>query len=420
MSVSLLALSKKRGAMRTILVTGGAGYIGSHIVEQLASRGDRVIILDALVYGQPWPIQAMSTQALPTKALPVQGLGALRCKKGSCDNIRCGQSEYGTVSCVHGQVGDAVLLDQLFSEYKVDAVIHCAALIEVGVSVKEPLNFYDTNVSQALVLLERMKAHSVNKIVFSSSAAVYGNPGVDLIAETAPCVPLNPYGQSKLFIEQVLADCAQAYGLKYAALRYFNVAGAYPEKGLGERHKPETHVVPLLLRAAVEGTLFNLYSADYGTADGTCIRDYVHVRDIARANVLALDALSGTACAGAECAGVKYAGAECSDAGCAKVKAVCVDSFVVNIGSGKGISVLELVKQVELVTERAIATRVVERRAGDGSRLVADAAQAQTLLGWTPRFSLEQALRDGHDFHESRGYGDRLCETASLSIKFLA
>jgi UDP-glucose 4-epimerase len=378
MSVSLLALSKKRGAMRTILVTGGAGYIGSHIVEQLASRGDHVIILDSRVYGQPWPIQAMPVQAMPVQMGPPIS-GAMRCEKGACGSTCSEQRDYGTVSCVEGECGDKVLLDQLFSENKIDAVIHCAALIEVGISVKEPLNFYNTNVAQTITLLERMKAHKVNTIVFSSSAAVYGNPGVDLIAETAACVPLNPYGQSKLFIEHVLADCATAYGLKYAALRYFNVAGAYPEKGLGERHKPETHVVPLLLKAAVEGTLFNLYSADYGTADGTCIRDYVHVRDIARANVLALDAL----CAGAE-------------------------PLVVNIGSGNGISVLDLVHIVEQVAQHAITTRVVERRAGDGARLVADATQVKKLLGWTPRFPLEQALGDAYRFHGDCGYGDRL------------
>lgn len=323
--------------MRTVLVTGGAGYIGSHIVEQLASRGDRVLILDSLIYGQSWPEIEVA----------------------------------GQVSCVQGQIGDRVLLDTLFSQHTVDAVVHCAALIEVGASVKEPLTFYNTNVSQALVLLERMKAHGVNTIVFSSSAAVYGNPGVELIAETAPCVPLNPYGQSKLFIEHVLADCAQAYGLKYAALRYFNVAGAWAEKGLGERHTPETHVVPLLIKAAVENTMFNLYSADYGTVDGTCIRDYVHVRDIARANVLALDTL----CAGAE-------------------------PLVANIGSGKGVSVLELVKQVERVTGRIIATCVVERRAGDGSRLVAEATRAQRVLGWQPTFSLQTMVRDAQIFYE--------------------
>lgn len=321
--------------MRTILVTGGAGYIGSHIVEQLAARGDQVIILDALVYGQAWP------------------------------------EITGAVSCIQGECGDKTLLDQLFSEHTIDAVIHCAALIEVGVSVKEPLNFYNTNVSQTLVLLERMKAHGVNTIVFSSSAAVYGNPGVKTIAETVPCVPLNPYGQSKLFIEHVLADCAQAYRLRYAALRYFNVAGAWAAKGLGERHLPETHVVPLLLKAAADGTPFNLYSADYGTPDGTCIRDYVHVRDIARANVLALDAL--------------HSGA---------------DTFVANIGSGTGISVLDLVHVVEQVTGKTLATRVVERRSGDAARLVADARCARNMLDWQSRFTLEAMVRDAQIFYD--------------------
>jgi UDP-glucose 4-epimerase len=380
---------KSRGVMRTILVTGGAGYIGSHIVEQLAARGDRVLILDSLVYGQPWP----------TLASPVTT---------------------GTILCMHGQCGDAALLDSLFSQFSIDAVIHCAALIEVGASVKEPLSFYATNVSQTLTLLDRMKAHGINTIIFSSSAAVYGNPGVDLISENAPTVPLNPYGQSKLFIERVLADCATAYGLRYAVLRYFNVAGAYPEQQLGERHQPETHVAPLLLRAAVAGTPFNLYSADYGTTDGTCIRDYVHVRDIARANVLALDALCPRA-QNSEAESLKDVSVDVdtSNPSCPikNSKTCCMSfasakahtgSFTLNIGSGKGLSVLDLVHEVERVTAKTIATRVVERRAGDAASLVADATQAKNILGWQPHYTIQEMVRDAHIFH-SQEVSEEVC-----------
>lgn len=336
--------------IRTVVVTGGAGYIGSHIVEQLAGQGDRVIVLDSRVYGQSWP-------------------------------------EYGegeNVQRVQGECGDAGLLDRLFTQNSVDAVVHCAARIEVGSSVKDPLCFYDTNVAQTLVLLDRMRAHNIKQIVFSSSAAVYGNPESDPIAEDASRFPLNPYGHSKLFIEQVLADCALAYGLRYGVLRYFNVAGAYPEKNLGERHAPETHVVPLLLRAASEGTPFNLYSADYGTADGTCVRDYVHVRDIARANVLAL-----------------------------KVLAEGADSFTVNIGSGQGVSVLALVDLVEAVMHKKVPTRIVERRAGDAARLVADATRAKTLLGWQAHFGLVEMLQSAALFHGQFGYMHEILATKS-------
>lgn len=430
--------------MRTVLVTGGAGYIGSHIVEQLVMRGDHVIILDALVYGQPWP---MSMQAQPIQVQSVQ-TQPVQAQSGNLPSIQefSFQEELpkalstvaptkslsahessvitGTLHCVQGQVGDAALLDTLFSHYTIDAVVHCAALIEVGASVKEPLTFYNTNVSQTLTLLDRMKAHNVDTIIFSSSAAVYGNPGVDRITEDTPQRPLNPYGQSKLFIEQVLADCASAYGLRYAALRYFNVAGAYPEKKLGERHEPETHVVPLLIRAALQGSVFNLYSADYGTIDGTCIRDYVHVRDIARANVLALDALCPraqssevlhlrTACSGGKCLSSECVEEESSDVCCSSLRAESSDvnalitnahtlsagSFALTIGSGVGVSVLDLVHEVERVTHTTIATRVVERRAGDAARLVAGATQAQRLLGWQPLYSLEKMLHDAHTFY---------------------
>jgi UDP-glucose 4-epimerase len=327
---------KRGGCMaRTVVVTGGAGYIGSHVVEQLVMQGDRVIVLDSLVYGQPWP---------------ELGVDQVQCVKGEC--------------------GDARLLDSMFSHSSVDAVVHCAARIEVGASVKDPLSFYDTNVAQTLVLLDRMRAHDVKWIVFSSSAAVYGNSVTDPITEDSSRVPLNPYGHSKWFIEQVLADCALAYGLRYGVLRYFNVAGAYPEKSLGERHTPETHVVPLLLRAAHESISFNVYSADYGTADGSCVRDYVHVRDIARANVLALEALVSGA-----------------------------DSFTVNIGSGRGVSVLELIHRVERVMNKQVPTRVVERRSGDAARLVADATRAKMFLGWQPRFGLEEMLQSAATFH---------------------
>jgi len=463
-------LKKSRGVMRTVLVTGGAGYIGSHIVEQLATRGDRVIILDALIYGQPWPRLAQPMQAQPMQSLPIQAQPMLAKPVTSpyaqelsfypffTQEIIAKDSPVqavsthavpvipGDVFCVQGQCGDATLLDSLFSQFSIDAVIHCAALIEVGVSVKEPLSFYATNVAQTLTLLDRMKAHTISTLIFSSSAAVYGNPGVDLISEAAPCCPLNPYGQSKLFIEHVLADSAQAYGLRYAALRYFNVAGAYPEKHLGERHQPETHVAPLLLRAAVAGTPFNLYSADYGTVDGTCIRDYVHVRDIARANVLALDALcpqslqmlnTGALCSGALCSGALCSGALCSGALCSRAPSlkdasvaaeikkipcsaegseICCtnlavssahqDSFTLNIGSGAGVSVLDLVHEVERVTGKSIATRIVERRSGDAASLVADATRAKKLLNWHPQFTLQEMLRDAYLFHFQAVHGE--------------
>jgi len=312
-----------------ILVVGGAGYIGSHMVWLLGQMGARATVLDDLSSGHRDAV-----------------IGA---------------------ELVHGSLADEALLDLVLTKGRFDAVMHFASFIQVGESVRDPAKYYRNNVANTLNLLQAMHRHGVKRFVFSSTAAVYGNPAYVPIDEAHPQQPINPYGRSKLMIEQVLADFARAYGMQSVCLRYFNAAGAHPEALLGERHDPETHLIPLVLQAASgRQPHITVYGRDYDTPDGTCIRDYIHVMDLAQAHWQALQYLM--------------------DDG---------SSAVFNLGNGQGFSVQEVIEVSRQVSGRAISVQEGERRAGDPPRLVADARLAREVLGWQPQYAeLETIVRD--------------------------
>lgn len=304
-----------------ILVTGGAGFVGSHTCKALARAGFRPVVYDNL-------------------------------SNGIADAVRWGPLEVGDLA-------DTDRLAAIFAQYRPAAIIHFAAFIEAGVSVREPGRFYENNVTGTLSLLGAMVQAGCDRIVFSSTAAVYGDPLHIPIAEDHPLLPVNPYGRSKLMVENILADLATAHGLRAVVLRYFNASGADPEGELGENHQPETHLIPLVLQAALgQRPDIAIFGSDYDTKDGTCIRDYVHVADLADAHVLALRRLlaGGT-------------------------------GLTANLGTGRGFSVAEVVKAVEHVTGLPVPVRRADRRPGDPAILVADSRLARTELGWHPRFT---------------------------------
>lgn len=303
-----------------ILVVGGAGYIGSHMVKLLLAHGYQITILDNF-------------------------------STGYRDAIVGGE-------IVKADLADRDALNALFARRAFDAVMHFASFIQVGESVNAPAKYYANNVTNTLNLLDAMVMHGVKRFIFSSSAAVYGNPLLVAVSENHPKAPINPYGRTKWIVEQILEDYDRAYDLKSISLRYFNAAGADPAGQLGERHEPETHLIPLVLRAA-SGRLpdIKVFGRDYETPDGTCIRDYVHVSDLCEAHRLALVRLMHGA-----------------------------GSAVYNLGNGNGFSVAEVIAAAERVTTRAICVTPMPRRAGDPPRLVADATLAHTELGWQPRF----------------------------------
>lgn len=307
--------------MKKVLVVGGAGYIGSHMVWLLGQQGVEVVVLDNL-------------------------------SSGHRDAVIHGQF-------VHGDIADRLVLDKLFSAHEFDAVMHFASFIQVGESVLEPAKYYQNNVSNTLNLLNAMLAHGVKNFIFSSTAATFGEPNYVPIDERHPQQPINPYGRSKLMIEQALADYDQAYGLRSVCLRYFNAAGAHPEALLGERHDPETHLIPLVLQAASgRRAAISVFGRDYDTPDGTCIRDYIHVLDLADAHWLALKYLA-------------QGGA----------------SNAFNLGNGDGYSVQAVIDTALAVTGRPIRVLDQPRRAGDPARLVADAAKCREVLGWMPVYA---------------------------------
>jgi UDP-glucose 4-epimerase len=316
----------------TILVTGGAGYIGSHTAYILAKQGYNIVILDSFTHNQ-----------------------------------YCNPS-WATV--INADYADQKVLEYIFTTFRVQAVVHCAASIEVGESVTNPLQFYENNVSKTIRLLQMMIRHDIQQCIFSSSCAVYGTPAYTPLDEQHPKNPISPYGNTKLMIETILQDVHTAYGLQYVCLRYFNASGATPEEYLGEQHIPETHLIPLLLRSAREHMPFTLYGNDYETKDGSAVRDYIHVLDIATAHLAALRHL---------------------EAGNPS------DCF--NLGTGQGISVKEMIHAVEQITRTSITTRTHKRRAGDPSVLVADPSKAHTILGWRARYSdLQFILQSAHAF----------------------
>ncbi len=315
---------------QAILVVGGAGYIGSHTVRQLIHGGRKVVVLDNLVYGH-------------RESLVDDG-----------------------VIFVEGDLGDRETLDRVFAAHDIAAVMHFAAFAYVGESVTEPAKYYQNNLAAPLVLLDAMREHGCNIFIFSSTCATYGNPEYVPIDEQHPQNPINPYGASKLMLERVLADYSHAYGLKYAALRYFNASGCSLDGKIGEDHNPETHLIPLVLEAAAGSRPhITVFGTDYPTPDGSCIRDYIHVDDLARAHILAIDKLD--------------AGAE---------------SFQCNLGTGIGHSVKELIAAAEQVTGSTIPVVYGERRPGDPPELVAAPAKAKELLGWEAEYKdLEMILK---------------------------
>lgn len=303
-----------------ILVVGGCGYIGTHMVKALLKAGHDVVTLDNLSTG--------NRDLLPGGAF------------------------------VMGDINDGVILEQVFSSYRFDAVMHFAAFTEVGESVQAPHKYYQNNVAGTLKLLQAMLGHKVDKFIFSSSAAVYGEPHEIPIDEGHPCNPTSPYGQSKLMVEIILRDYDKAYGLRSMALRYFNAAGADASGTLGERHDPESHLIPLVLQVATgERGSITVFGTDHNTPDGTCLRDYIHVNDLAAAHLLALEALQGGA-----------------------------SSTAYNLGNSKGHSVSEVIQTARRVTGHAIPVVNGDRRPGDPAVLVAASDKARKELGWKPRF----------------------------------
>lgn len=302
-----------------VLVVGGAGYIGSHMVKRLAQSGHETVILDNF-------------------------------STGHRDAVIAG-------SLIEGDLADRPGLERVLRD-GFDAVMHFASFIQVGESVREPAKYYRNNYANTLNLLEAMVAAGVTRFIFSSTAAVFGEPDYVPIDEAHAKRPINPYGLTKLMVEQTLADFDRAYGLRYAALRYFNAAGADPDGELGERHDPETHLIPLALRAVSgRGGPLKVFGRDYDTPDGTCIRDYIHVSDLCEAHLLALEAL---------------------DAG--------GQSEAFNLGNGNGFSVQEVLDTVGSVTGARVPALDAPRREGDPARLVANAALAREVLGWRPRY----------------------------------
>ncbi|WP_421656497.1 UDP-glucose 4-epimerase GalE [Leptothermofonsia sp. ETS-13] len=324
----------------TILVTGGAGYIGSHAVLALKQAGYEVVVLDNLVYGH---------RELVEDVLKVE--------------------------LVVGDTCDRPLLDQIFATRNIAAVMHFAAYAYVGESVTEPAKYYHNNFIGTLTLLEAMLAASIKTFVFSSTCATYGVPNTVPIPENHPQNPINPYGATKLMIERVLQDFDRAYNFKSVCFRYFNAAGADPEGRLGEDHNPETHIIPLVLQTALgKRESVSIFGTDYPTSDGTCIRDYIHVTDLAQAHVLGLDYL--------------LKGGE---------------TTVFNLGNGNGFSVKEVVEVAQQITGRTIKTVECDRRPGDPPALVGSSDHARTVLGWDPQYTdLHTIISHAWNWHQKR------------------
>lgn len=321
----------------SVLVVGGAGYIGSHMVKHLLRQGCDVVTYDNL-------------------------------STGYRDAVLGGQF-------VLGDLADQAALETLFSTHRFDGVLHFASFIQVGESVREPAKYYENNVTNTLNLLNAMVKHGVRHFIFSSTAAVYGEPQYVPIDEAHPKQPINPYGKTKWMVEQILEDYDRAYGLKSIALRYFNAAGADPEGELGERHEPETHLIPLVLQAASgRRPHISVFGRDYDTPDGTCIRDYIHVTDLAEAHWLALQKLLADA-----------------------------NSAAYNLGNGNGFSVQEVIDAAQKVTAREIAVNDSPRREGDPARLVANSQAVRNALNWQPaRHDLVTIIQDAWRFESRR------------------
>jgi len=326
-----------------ILVTGGAGYIGSHTAAELLAANEDVIILDNLEKGHRGAVK-----------------GGKFCK---------------------GDLRDAEFLDGVFKENRIDEVIHFAAYSLVGESVTEPLKYYNNNMVSTLRLLDKMKEYGVKRLVFSSTAATYGEPENIPVLETDRTFPTNPYGETKLSVEKALKWADNAYGIKYVSLRYFNAAGAHISGTVGEDHKPESHLIPIVLQAALgKRDAIQIFGDDYDTPDGSCIRDYIHVTDLAAAHILALKSLRNGG-----------------------------DSRIYNLGNGKGFSVREVVSLARKVTGVDIKEVIAPRRAGDPAILVASSDRIKTELKWEPKYDeLSTIIETAWKWHKDHpdGYGD--------------
>jgi UDP-glucose 4-epimerase len=328
--------------MLTILVTGGAGYIGSHVVKELLRQKYQPVIYDNLQTGH----QKATKNAL----------------------------------FIRGDLSDPVKLKETFQTHAIDAVMHFAADCLVGESVQNPLKYFNNNVKNSIKLIEIIEEFKIKKFVFSSSAAVYGEPKKTPITEDHSCCPTNPYGETKWIFERVLQAYHDAGILNFISLRYFNAAGADPEGELGEDHSPESHLIPLVIKAALDRTSVPVYGTDYNTPDGTCIRDYIHVTDLANAHILALRKLEQGN-----------------------------NSGIYNMGNGNGYSVREVIETVKKVTERKVTAIESPRRPGDPARLVASSEKIRHELGWIPKYpDLETIVETAWEWHRKhpKGYDD--------------
>lgn len=325
----------------SILVLGGAGYIGSHAVYQLIDKGYKVVVID---------------------------------------NFQTGHKEaiHPDAKLYQGDIRDKEFLQHVFENERIDGILHFAANSLVGESMQEPLKYFSNNVYGTQILLEVMNTYDVKKIVFSSSAAVYGEPEIVPISEDFNTTPTNTYGETKLMMEKMMKWCCNAYGIKYISLRYFNVAGARITGEIGEDHMPETHLIPLILKVALnQKDEITVFGDDYETHDGTCIRDYIHVEDLIDAHLLALEYLSRGG-----------------------------NSEIFNLGSSRGFSVLEIIEAVRKVTKHPIAMKIGNRRPGDPSTLIASSEKARKILGWTPRYDdIHTIITDAWNWHKSNPNG---------------
>ncbi|MBS5281191.1 MAG: UDP-glucose 4-epimerase GalE [Butyricicoccus pullicaecorum] len=325
----------------SILVLGGAGYIGSHTARALVDAGHDVVVVDNLETG--------FRAAVPAKA-----------------------------RFYEGDIRDRAFVDHVFDSEKIDGVIHFAANSQVGESMRDPLKYYDNNLSGTKTLLESMVAHNVLKIVFSSTAAIYGEPERVPILETDRTEPTNCYGETKLSMEKMMKWVSVAHGLRFVALRYFNACGAHPDGTIGEAHNPETHLIPLILQVPNgQREAISIFGNDYPTPDGTCIRDYIHVCDLAQAHILALEYLMNGG-----------------------------ENNVFNLGNGVGFSVKEVIDEARRVTGHPIPAKEEARRAGDPAQLIASSEKAKTVLGWKPEYDdLNTIIKTAWDWHSKHPHG---------------
>lgn len=334
-----------------VLITGGAGYIGSHTAYLMHQKGYEIIILDSFVHKQKF------------------------------------DPEWATL--IKKDFADEKTLKMIFQNYNIEAVMHFAAFIEVGESVKNPLKFYENNVAKTIKLLKVMIEHGVKKFIFSSSCAIYGSPEFLPLTEKHPKNPISPYGRNKLMVEMALEDFQKAYDLQFVALRYFNAAGAMPQWGLGEQHDPETHLIPIILRAAKKNKPFYIFGNDYQTKDGSCVRDFIHVWDIANAHWLALEYLNNGN-----------------------------PSDCFNLGTGNGFSVKQIVQAAKTACNLKIQILHKKRRMGDPPILIADPAKAFNVLGWQPTHSdLAFILKTAYEFENSLNLAQKMVQKTEKSAK---